>query len=274
MSKPRIKILVCNHKKAACLNNEAYMPIQVGRLEVDYDLGFQTDADGDNIGHKHFTYSEYSGIYWAWKNLKNIDYIGWCHYRRYFCLNEPKSFTRETLIIDEKELFKMDFSTEIITKYLEKYDIILPNKRVFPSSVWKIMNRIHGKQTMEFVEETLQKMHPAYMTTFNKCLKQTNRLEQLSIFITRSDLFKEYCNWLYPILEQLENHPSAKEFGFDKERKIAFIAEQLTPVYFHHNQLKIKHLPVAWVNPNAVNKPWWRYYGSNIKSTLRFWFNI
>ncbi|HAO05990.1 MAG TPA: exopolysaccharide biosynthesis protein [Chryseobacterium sp.] len=274
MAFPKVKILVCTHKKALCLTDDIYMPIQVGRVEVDYDLGFQTDLTGDNIGDKHFTYSEYTGIYWAWKNLKNVDYIGWCHYRRYFCLNNGKEYNRETLIIKEDDLFKFDFSTNSLKSYLSEYDIILPIKRVFPSSVWDVMKRCHDNRDLKITEEILQNMYPEYMPTFNKYLKNTNRLEQLSVFITKWEIFDNYCKWLFSILFEIEKRADILNNSIHTERKIAFIAEQLSSVYYHHNKLKIKHLPVAWVNPNAKNKSWFRYHASNIKSTFRYWFNV
>jgi len=274
MTDPKTKILVCTHKKARCLNDNVYLPIQVGRLEVDFDLGFQTDADGINIGHKHFTYSEYTAAYWAWKNLKDVDYIGWCHYRRYFCLNDRKSYKRETLIIKEEDVSKMNFSTDSLNDIFSKFDVILPHKRVFPSSAWSVVNRCHDARDMQIMENVVRRLYPGYMTTFNKFLKKTNRIEQLGLLITKKEIFDNYCTWLFSILFEIEKQTNTDKNSLNTSRKLAFIAEQISPIYFHHNKLKIKHLPVAWVNPNIQNKSWLRYYGSNIKSTLRFWLNM
>lgn len=61
------------------------MPIHVGKvLHPDVDLGIQRDDTGDNISLKNSSYCELTGMYWAWKNLRGVDVIGLCHYRRYF----------------------------------------------------------------------------------------------------------------------------------------------------------------------------------------------
>ena len=65
-------------------HNDVYMPLQVGKALSDVDLGVQGDDEGDNISTKNPNYCELTGLYWAWKNLKDADYIGLAHYRRYF----------------------------------------------------------------------------------------------------------------------------------------------------------------------------------------------
>ena len=86
--------------------------------------------------------------------------------------------------------------------------------------------------------------------------------------------FDDYCNWLFPILFEIEKFADPTRNSLNTSRKLGYIAEQLTPLYFHHNKLKIKHLPVAFVNPLENNKSWIRYCCSNFKSTLKFWFRI
>ena len=81
----KVKILVACHKPAKVYQDDVYKPIQVGKaLHPDLDLGYITDATGDNISSKNGNYSELTAQYWAWKNLKDVEYIGLCHYRRYF----------------------------------------------------------------------------------------------------------------------------------------------------------------------------------------------
>lgn len=80
----KIKVLVCCHKATYVPNDDVYLPIQVGKANSKIDLGFQGDDEGKNISEKNFSYCELTAVYWAWKNLKDIDYIGLCHYRMIF----------------------------------------------------------------------------------------------------------------------------------------------------------------------------------------------
>ena len=75
---PRIKILVACHKADPNIrHDDIYMPIQVGKaLHPELDLGFQCDNTGDNISEKNGSYCELTALYWAWKNLKDVDYTG------------------------------------------------------------------------------------------------------------------------------------------------------------------------------------------------------
>ena len=77
-----IKIIVATHKKYQMPDDEMYLPVQVGS-ELNDNLGYQKDNDGENISKKNPYYCELTGLYWAWKNL-DADYIGLCHYRRIF----------------------------------------------------------------------------------------------------------------------------------------------------------------------------------------------
>lgn len=91
-----IKILVCFHKPGEMPSDSIYLPIQVGKSLTDLDLNIQTDnkvdgKDCDNISQWNNIFCELTADYWAWKNmdqaLPEVDYIGLCHYRRYFDFN-------------------------------------------------------------------------------------------------------------------------------------------------------------------------------------------
>lgn len=85
-SRPTIKILVSCHKQVCHPESDLFVPVHVGAEGKTALEGMQPDNQGKNISDRNFSFCEMSGQYWAWKNL-DADYIGQCHYRRYFCFD-------------------------------------------------------------------------------------------------------------------------------------------------------------------------------------------
>ena len=72
----KIKILVCCHKPCELPQNKVFLPIHVGAALSDVNLGIQRDdqfngVPCDNISDKNRSFCELTGLYWAWKNLKD-----------------------------------------------------------------------------------------------------------------------------------------------------------------------------------------------------------
>lgn len=65
------------------LKSNTIIPIQLGYHETGIDMGIQKDNTGDNRSDRHPIYSEYSGIYWMWKNV-HASYKGVYQHRRSF----------------------------------------------------------------------------------------------------------------------------------------------------------------------------------------------
>ena len=74
----KLAIYVCAHKQdSQTRTHKPYIPIQGGKsLNPTIDLGFITDNIGDNISDKNNQYSEWSVIYWIWKNSHDTQYVG------------------------------------------------------------------------------------------------------------------------------------------------------------------------------------------------------
>ena len=100
-------------------SDPCYLPLHVGR-EGKQDLGYIGDNTGDNISSMNPYFCELTGIYWAWKNM-HADYIGLCHYRRYFAgkVHDRNLSAKQQAIL----------STADYEKLLQDYDCLLPNKR-------------------------------------------------------------------------------------------------------------------------------------------------
>ena len=93
----------------------------------------------------------------------------------------------------------------------------------------------------EAVLMAVEEIQPMYAEKFEKVLKQ-KYLYNYNIIIARKTVLKEYCNWLFPILERLEELSIPKAID-RKDRYIGYVAETLETLYFMVNsdRLNIKH---------------------------------
>ena len=240
-----IKILIAAHKKSDFPADDVYLPVQVGKeLHPDLDLGIQPDNVGDNISAKNPYYSELTAIYWAWKNL-DADYVGLAHYRRHFSLNKKGSAWTSILTSDEAK------------QLCGEYDLILPRKRkLYIETVYSHYDHTFYGEQFDAAREIISRRCPEYLDTFDSHMKE--RSEHLfNMFIMKADLFHKYCEWMFPILEELESRYDLKNMDPFQARLIGRVSERLLDVYVQKNNLKYKEIDFLYFGKkNMVRKVW------------------
>lgn len=227
-----IKILVACHKSDPHIRqNDIYMPIQVGKeIHPEIDLGFQCDNEGKNISHKNDKYCELTALYWAWKNLKNIEFIGLCHYRRYFDYN---------------------INLKNISEDLQKYDAIAVKPKItyYPTEV--ALSHLLTREEVTLTFETLLEIDPQYKHSIIEYYFKNNKSSRYNMFIMNWHNFNEYCEFIFDILLRLEN--KFKPHNYTRlKRNLGYIAESLLGFYFFHKKMKIKYVEI--VEPKKRNK--------------------
>lgn len=236
-----IKILVATHKAYWIPEDDVYMPLQVGR-EGKQDLGFIGDNTGENISLKNPNYCELTGLYWAWKNLE-CDYIGLCHYRRYFC-NDSYFCVKD----GKKKAILKRFDYE---RLLKEYDVILPKKRnYYIETVRSQYEHAHNKRDLDEAEKIIFERYPEYSEAFAKVMKST-KLHILNMFVMKKAFFNEYCVWLFDILFELEQRIDISQYDSYQSRVFGFLSERLFNVWLEYKSLKIKEISV--INLESVN---------------------
>lgn len=268
---PRIKILVACHKADPNIRqDDIYMPIQVGKaLHPELDLGFQCDNTGDNISEKNGSYCELTALYWAWKNLKDVDYIGLCHYRRYFGFSF-KSLPYQSTINITENYFKGTITEKYdIAKVFDKYDIILAKPYSTPFSLEVEYNYAHIKNDFVILETVVKELYPEYIKSFNKIFYHNNQLSAYNMFLTSTSIFEEYCKWLFKILSEVECRVKLSQYT-DQARIFGYMAERLFNVYVLHNNLKALYVPVLKID-NAPNFPYWKIFLCHIRNKISSW---
>ena len=234
-----IKIVVATHKAYWMPEDDVYLPVHVGR-EGKQDLGYIGDNTGENISYKNANYCELTGLYWAWKNL-HCDYIGLCHYRRYFAHSKHGS----SLEAKKAAIFhRADYE-----KLLQSYDVILPKKRnYYIETVRSQYEHAHSKRDLDEVQTIIAERCPEYSEAFTKVMGRT-KLHILNMFAMKKELFDEYCEWLFSIFFELEKRIDISGYNNYQARVYGFLGERLFNVWLEKQQLKVIEVNVVSLEP-------------------------
>lgn len=247
-----LKILVCTHSQPVRLNNPELFPIHVGKKLSNLDLGCQGDDTGDNISEKNPHYCELTGLYWAWKNLSDYDYIGLCHYRRLF------DFTRNSglnsiFVVDSIDENEYKLNKDQILSILESYDIILPKPEVYPYNLMTDYCVCHCSPDYRVLKDVVNDLYPEYNDSFRHIMEYNNKLSHYNIFISKRDLFETYCEWVFNILGEAEKRISISNYDKVQGRIWGYMSERLLNVFVHHHSMRVKYLPILFIGDNTVN---------------------
>jgi len=252
-----IKILVCQHKETKLFHDDVYTPIQVGKAKSKVDLGILGDDEGDNISAKNDSYCELTALYWAWKNMKDVDIIGLCHYRRYFDFHEQCGWPYAIKIYDTNKLEKLDFSVPSdVLERVKSGNVVVAKKVTFavPNILnygyWHICDDM--KTVGRIISETKEQK---YSEAFKHVLYKSGSLCPFNMFLMRKEGFDAYCSWLFPILEEGERQVNTGNYNPMQKRIWGYVAERLFNVWLYANKKDLIQKPVIWINDGVKNKP-------------------
>ena len=251
------KILVCTHKEGFVKSNGIFMPVQGGKAVSTIDLGIQGDDTGENISHKNARYAELTVLYWAWKNQKKADYIGLCHYRRYFKFSRLP-FRDVKIMPVEKFLSAKDteFNPD---KHLGKYDIILAKPFFSSYPIHFDMLLAISNYDFSLLKDIINNSFHDYYDSFCYVM-DSNIFYHCNMFITKWEIFNDYSEWLFAVLDELEKVIPCSEYPphGNNSRYIGYHGEFLLNVYVHKNKLNVKNYPVIKLADGVKSPPLWR----------------
>ena len=212
----------------------------------DYGLRTLDVSNDDFIKNHDMCYSECARIYYLWKHPDVIttEYIGICHYRRYFDF-----------------LFKKDADT-ILNNIFKINDIIIPKKDHFNGlNNYEEFCIDHNKTVIDTCDYILKENYPDYYDSWLK-FKNSKEAYYKNMFIMRKNDFMKYCNFLFDIVDKISdvinahndsdtpifvknevlrgNYPSIKDENDISKIKYqsrlhGFLFERLSSLYFEHN---------------------------------------
>lgn len=210
---PLIKIFVSYIKPSFLFKSEILTPIHLGRAVAkenskdgvisDEDLKWlyencigDDDFEG-NISNLNRRVGFLTGTYWAWKNyekLGNPEYFGSFGYRR---------------------LFAPYFLNDI-----KEYDLIIPQLagNVYTSNKERLICA-HGTNSYDITFSIIKKLSPEDINLFDEYMEQ-NLGYYFELYILKKNLFYNFCEWIYPILDELIKNTSKLTINSQEKNKI------------------------------------------------------
>lgn len=248
----KIKILICCHKETDVCNENIYLPIQVGHALSANELDMQKDdqimgKECDNISRFNGIYCEMTAMYWAWKNIHKIypdlEYIGLCHYRRYFYVKNRSiyssiAFATQKIKTIAKVLCNKPcritihdpicYIPDVKSKILTESNALLPTAingfDVIATKPCKLINinvedffKIIGRNYIDLLTEIINEDYPKYKNYYYNVISG-NRLYAANMIILKVDLLDEYCSFVFETLE--------KHIELSKKRGICYAPEK------------------------------------------------
>lgn len=231
------KMFVITHKKFNYKLNKDYEVIQVGKANTKNQLPYISDDTGNNIAIKNNSYCELTAIYWLWKNYDLPQYIGICHYRRYFV------YGILSRLVDEN----------YIKKNISKYDVILPCQYKTESNVYNhFINSTSGREKdLINLRKIIEEKYPDYINMYDTVMN-SQKTSYCNMAIMKKDDYNNYCKWLFNILFELETITDMTGYTKQEKRLYGFLSEFLLNVWIQKNNLKIKYCNMYYIENNKI----------------------
>ena len=267
-----ITVLVSMHKPAASFESRILRPIQVGAKNAAHRMeNMLHDDEGDNISELNPSYCELTAQYWAWKHV-DADYIGFCHYRRYFDLsgkahaqNPYGEIVAEAIDASSQLEYGLDDSN--IMRFVEGNDVIVTEIKDLrkmagrfstPREHYQAARHLNDRD-FDLMIETIGELAPDYAQDADAYLAG-NHSCFCNMFIMKRELFQRYCAWLFPILEATVVKMNTETYSIEGLRTPGHLAERLLNIFLIHerrvdNNLRLREIPCVLFQNTQPNEP-------------------
>lgn len=256
-----LKIFIITHKISPIPVIKNYEALFVGAADFPENRipdNYITDNIGINISKKNNSYCELTGLYWIWKNVKN-EYVGLVHYRRFFCITPGFIYNSRHFIPNNKNPYKI-LDTEKIENILQKADVIVKHSIKYQKGNANtfISNSHVGKENWESLHHIIKVKHPEYYDTFT-WYSQQKRHFNCNMFIGKKSIIDSYCEWLFKILDEMDEAKFEKTGSNYRNREMGYFAEFLFGVWLYKNNIQVYISDVINIDGGDIDDGIMRY---------------
>ena len=221
-----VKIYTMAHRPFDVPKSPVYIPLHVGR-ELSQDLGYAGDNTGEHISDLNPYYGELTGLYWVWRNEKEADIVGLCHYRRFF-IGENGGLMGAAEY--EAALVDCDLMTSDLLSYGET------NREHFA--------REYDPRDLDAVGEAVRALYPEDYDAYCEMLGDTKCCYG-NLMAARREVFDAYCEWLFNVLAEASDKIDVERYDLYHRRVYRVLSAMLLCVWARARGLRIREGRVA-----------------------------
>ena len=199
-----LKIYVCAHKEF----DKSIVP------NLCHEITYVNNCNNDLNDFK-VSLSEGYQIYEIYKNkdIQNYEFIGICHYRRYY-----------NLYIDD------------LIEKLYKHDIIVIKKEIFNGLIlYEQYDSCFNKEDLDVIKNIINEYTPEYNDAYDRTMKQ-HYMYCYNMSIMKTEDFIKYCDWIFLILNKFCEYHSLKN-------------DNDITAFIKHNKHKISNINNPYIDP-------------------------
>ena len=224
--------------------DSVYEPLFVG-AEGKKSIGYRPDNTGDNISAQNPCFCELTGLYFAWKNI-TCDALGLVHYRRHFTV-KSRRYRRTHKKID------CVLTREEAEERMKMYDVVVPKKRkYYIETLYSHYAHTFSKEHLDMTEKIIVEKFPRYEMALQTVYHRTWGY-MFNMFLMKKELVEDYCNFLFPILFELQNRLDIQDMTDFEKRLFGRVSEILFNVWLLNKQETIKLLEIPQMDMENVN---------------------
>lgn len=240
-------------------STDVFHPIFIGEVNSKLHTDALQDNSGENIFQKSKLYGELSAYYWVWKNFLSTaesNYVGFCQFYHFldFSINITNTAAFKLIYLDEfKDVFEK-YTEENISKFIQEYDVVLPTQIPLKTNLYAQYLKNHKKEDLDLTFDVIKEIYPQYTNAINDVML-SNFMFTFGNFVMKKDVFSNFCQWLFNLLNSVEEKINWNEYGRYKDIvSSVFITERLFNIWLSYNSkvnnFNIKTLPSFMVSPD------------------------
>lgn len=244
--KRNIKLFMCTHKTHSLLPPLAIAVQGGAALSTPINDTLPDIGPNGSISEKNPFYCELTVQYYAWKN-EQADYYGFCHYRRFFGIGAQTKRPYLALgSLNFKKQKKLLGTPEELSRIVEECDLLLPRAEDMGCSTREQYIRApHSyEEDLDLFLNLLKKKYP-HLASHADAYLADSRQYFCNMFIMKRELFFDYCEHLFPLLEAFDEQKTTHG-NFQSDRTDGYLAERFLGIYvayLRERGIKIRECP-------------------------------